>query len=120
MDKLKGFRLGADDYIVKPIDEEELIARIKAILKRAQTWKENPLSTEQQIFILGKFQFDYLNRRLASPTSSQILTEKRSGNPENYYVRKKGIFWRESLPLLIFGAKTTILTGGVWMCIFPV
>jgi len=34
VDKLKGFDLGADDYIVKPVDEELLIARIKAILNR--------------------------------------------------------------------------------------
>ena len=34
-DKLKGFRLGADDYITKPIDEEELVARVHAILRRS-------------------------------------------------------------------------------------
>lgn len=34
VDKLKGFKLGCDDYIVKPVDEEELVARIQAVLKR--------------------------------------------------------------------------------------
>jgi DNA-binding response OmpR family regulator len=35
-DKLKGFELGADDYLVKPFDPKELIARIKAILRRTK------------------------------------------------------------------------------------
>lgn len=36
IDKLQGFQKGADDYIVKPVDEEELIARIQAVLRRTQ------------------------------------------------------------------------------------
>ena len=36
VDVLKGFNLGADDFIKKPVDEEELLARINAVLKRAQ------------------------------------------------------------------------------------
>lgn len=37
MDKLRGFNLGVDDYIVKPFDPNELIARIKAVLRRTRT-----------------------------------------------------------------------------------
>lgn len=33
IDKLKGFHVGADDYIVKPVDEEELVARIKSCIE---------------------------------------------------------------------------------------
>ncbi|MEX2461314.1 MAG: response regulator transcription factor [Paenibacillaceae bacterium] len=36
IDKLKGFNLGVDDYIVKPFDPNELIARMKAVLRRSQ------------------------------------------------------------------------------------
>jgi len=36
LDKLKGFNLGIDDYIVKPFDPNELIARLKAVLRRSQ------------------------------------------------------------------------------------
>jgi len=43
-DKLKGFDLGTDDYLVKPFDPGELMARIKAVLRRA-----NPLFDAQEI-----------------------------------------------------------------------
>lgn len=40
-DKLKGFELGADDYLTKPFAMEELLARMKAILSRTQITKKN-------------------------------------------------------------------------------
>src|SRR5215472_9256310 len=46
-DKLKGFDLGADDYLVKPFDPNELMARIKAVLRRA-----NPLLDAPEIIKL--------------------------------------------------------------------
>ena len=41
-DKLKGFRLGADDYMVKPFNREELLARIEAIIRRTsrKLWRK--------------------------------------------------------------------------------
>jgi DNA-binding response OmpR family regulator len=41
IDKLQGFNLGVDDYIVKPFDPNELIARMKAVLRRSQIRQEN-------------------------------------------------------------------------------
>ncbi|WP_262173187.1 response regulator transcription factor [Saccharococcus sp. Marseille-Q5394] len=46
-DKLKGFELGTDDYLVKPFDPNELMARIKAVLRRA-----NPILDTNQIIEL--------------------------------------------------------------------
>ena len=42
IDKLKGFNIGADDYIVKPVDEEELIARINAVMRRVAERTDKP------------------------------------------------------------------------------
>ena len=43
-DRIKGFRLGTDDYLVKPFNEQEFVLRIKALLKRSTTETENELS----------------------------------------------------------------------------
>ncbi len=51
-DKRKGFLVGTDDYMVKPIDEEEMLLRIKALLRRAQ------IANEQKIRI-GEVVLDY-------------------------------------------------------------
>lgn len=73
IDKLLGFQKGADDYIVKPIDEEELIARIEAILRRSSA-SRNKHSSYQ----IGQFEFDWKNRRLSSETKTCTLTEKET------------------------------------------
>ncbi len=51
-DKRKGFLVGTDDYMVKPIDEEEMLLRIKALLRRAQIVNERRI-------IIGDMIFDY-------------------------------------------------------------
>ncbi len=43
-DRLKGFELGVDDYVIKPFEPEELMARVKAVLKRS-----NPLLEESKL-----------------------------------------------------------------------
>src|SRR5512136_60540 len=55
-DRLKGFTLGADDYITKPVDFHELIARVQAVLRRAESTKqENRPST----FDNGEIEIDW-------------------------------------------------------------
>ncbi|HMQ47031.1 MAG TPA: response regulator transcription factor [Saprospiraceae bacterium] len=56
-DVLQGFRLGADDYITKPFNSEELLLRIQAILKRSQG-KPDPKEDIKE-FNLGKYHFNF-------------------------------------------------------------
>ena len=51
-DRVKGLSLGADDYLVKPFSILELVARIKAILRRTR-------APEPKVFTFGSFQFDF-------------------------------------------------------------
>lgn len=61
-DVIKGFRIGADDYISKPFASEELLYRIQAILKRStKTDAKKPAGDE---YLIGKYHFNYALRTL--------------------------------------------------------
>jgi len=74
-DKLKGFNIGADDYMTKPFSMEELLARMKAILRRSQEMEQNK---EQRLFNIGKFEFDYDRQVLKDGEEERKLTSKES------------------------------------------
>ena len=78
-DKLKGFTMGADDYLPKPVDFHELIARVQAILRRTRTnTRENKPST----FNNGDIEVDWGSRQVwvrgervkLSPTEFKIMS----------------------------------------------
>ena len=70
VDVLKGFRLGADDYIKKPVDEEELLARIAAVLARSK-----PDRPDDRVYTVGGYTFDVANQRLTFDGQDKFLTE---------------------------------------------
>lgn len=74
-DKLTGYGLGADDYITKPFDEEELLWKIKAVTRRMPATK-----TEKAVepIILGNYTFDFVNQSLAMNGKTKRITEKES------------------------------------------
>jgi DNA-binding response OmpR family regulator len=73
-DILQGLKLGADDYILKPFDADELILRIRNILKRTL----NRTSEMPKVIQIGIYLFEPQNQTLVSPTSEKVLTEKES------------------------------------------
>lgn len=76
VDKLRGFRLGCDDYIVKPIDEELLIARVRALIKRASVDSEQ--HNGQAAYHIGSYHFDFSNQALSFEEETLRLTEKEA------------------------------------------
>lgn len=80
-DVLEGFKIGADDYITKPFNSEELLLRVKAVLRRAS--KPDDTAESQREFIIGDYHFDYALRILTykpdgttdklSPKEAQLL-----------------------------------------------
>ncbi|MFC3812142.1 response regulator transcription factor [Lacihabitans lacunae] len=74
-DTIKGFELGADDYITKPFSMEELLVRIKAIMKRVtKADKED----EKSEFLIGKYTFVPNQHELSLNGETQKLTTKES------------------------------------------
>lgn len=68
-DKRMGFRMGTDDYMVKPVDEEELILRIAALLRRAKIVNERRI-------VLGSTVLDYDAFTVKVGGITQILPQK--------------------------------------------
>jgi DNA-binding response OmpR family regulator len=75
-DKIKGFRIGVDDYITKPFDEDELLYRIRAIMNR--TKQKSNHNSGNNIFSIGKFEFDPANQLLKQNNIIRRLTLKES------------------------------------------
>jgi DNA-binding response OmpR family regulator len=73
-DVLEGFEIGADDYVTKPFNMEELIFRIEAILRRTR----GDQLPGQEVFTLGKYTFDSKRQTLTDGKNSRKLTTKES------------------------------------------
>ena len=63
VDVLKGFSLGAMDYLKKPIDEEELVTRIEVLISRLHPSK-NENKERHEIYQIGEYEFDSKNQKL--------------------------------------------------------
>lgn len=74
-DKLKGFEIGADDYLTKPFNMEELLARMEAILRRSYKEENDP---EGDIYELGKMEFNFVRQILSMGKEEVKLTSKES------------------------------------------
>lgn len=74
IDKLKGFKLGADDYLTKPIDEELLLAHIRAIINRTSANK----SVTTALFQIGGYEFNPRNQTLVMNNYRSKLTQMES------------------------------------------
>ena len=68
-DKKKGFLVGTDDYMTKPIDEEEMLLRIRALLRRAKIVSERKI-------VIGDAVLDYDALTVSRPGEVQTLSQK--------------------------------------------
>ncbi|WP_374529194.1 response regulator [Novosphingobium sp.] len=70
MDRIVGLEIGADDYVVKPFEPRELVARIRSVLRRSA--KGGAAPAEDELFEFEGWQLDPLKRRLISPEGALV------------------------------------------------
>ena len=99
-DKLKGYGLGADDYITKPFDEEELLWKIKAVIRRIP---ENTTVCTTEIISLGKYTFDFNNQSLNTVGKTRRITEKECDILNYLSVHRNKVIKREDLLKALWG-----------------
>ena len=102
-DLIKGYNLGADDYITKPFDSEVLLLKIKAILKRNE--EENRIS-ENIEFDLGIYHFNPKLRQLIHADGTQTLSPKENDLLKMLAEHKNDLLPRERALKKIWGSDT--------------
>lgn len=97
-DRIKGLKLGADDYIVKPFSIEELILKIKIFLNRP---KKNSIATKD--YKIGSFTFNYSNYELVNDSKNIKLTQRESELLKYFIDHKNQVLKREQILITIWG-----------------
>ena len=98
-DKMKGYNIGADDYITKPFDEDELWCKISAIGKRSDL-SENSLA---KVFQIGAYVFDFENLSLTFNEEVRRLTSREAEVLRMLCLAKGKVVRREQILTAIWG-----------------
>ena len=91
-DKVLGLELGADDYIAKPFDMKELVARIKAVLRRFQpqeSAENRPLEFPGLTVNISQYTVTYMGRELEMPPKELELLHFLAGHPNQVFTREQ-------------------------------
>jgi DNA-binding response OmpR family regulator len=102
-DKLQGFALGADEYITKPFSTPELLARIKAVLKRSSARPETDLAAKEEVINIGNTFIDTVNNTLIVNGTQKKMSNTEAMLLKLLIVNKNALLPRANMLLHVWG-----------------
>lgn len=94
-DKVLGLELGADDYIIKPFDAKELVARVRAVLRRFKVRQPSAPSGEKSVSYpdltinLTNYSVTYMGKQVDMPPKEQELLYFLASSPNQVFTREQ-------------------------------
>lgn len=88
-DKKQGFKLGIDDYMVKPIDLDEMVLRVEALLRRAKIAHTKQLTVNETILEQSSYNVMFNNQQLTLPQKEFQLLYKLLSYPDKIFTRQQ-------------------------------
>lgn len=99
-DKLKGYGLGADDYITKPFDEEELLWKIRAVIRRIPEFNNE---NRKDVLPIGNYNFNFYNQSLSLNGIMRRITVKESEILRYLSDNRNKVIKREDMLIALWG-----------------
>jgi len=113
VDKVVGLKLGADDYVIKPFDTLELMARIEALLRRSPARMDTPQSGGSDVYRFGSILLD-IRRTSVTQDNKPVNLTAREFHLLRYFAEHQGItLSRDELLREVWGQKSGTLTRTV-------
>jgi DNA-binding response OmpR family regulator len=107
-DMLHGFALGAEDYIRKPFDKDELVCRIQVMLRRKDALANDNALTANR-FEIGNYTFDYTRQELTHDSEIWRITEKENEVLRLLCLHQNQILRRDDAVEKIYGKRDYFL-----------
>ena len=104
VDRIVGLELGADDYVTKPFDLRELLARVRSVLRRLAAARAAPAEASRRVALFAGFRFDFAARTLHSRDGTSV--ELTSGEFEllrAFVQRPNEVLSRDTLMNSLYG-----------------
>ncbi|MDX2246191.1 MAG: response regulator transcription factor [Bacteroidia bacterium] len=99
----KGFEIGGDDYITKPFDSEELLYRVKAVLKRTESANTASKDEDTEVFSFGQFLFNYRLHTISHRDENIRLSPKEADLLRLLLQRQNDLLSREEALNALWG-----------------